>query len=106
MTGLKRVGIPSQTAKGRIPGLPGGSGEAELRADFTGKGARRLHDARVNFHLLGFPVDLAKQVIDFGDRGGNVPDDQSIRANVREDVSAGRQEFFDACSPSWALARS
>src|SRR6202040_1998599 len=53
-----------QSTKSCVSRLPGGSGEDKLRADFTGKRTGGLRHARVDLHLLRFPVDLAQQVVD------------------------------------------
>ena len=92
--GAQKARHSGQSAESRVPRDPGGSGEPELRADFAGERTRGLHHARVNFHLLRFPVDLANQVIDLRDRGGNIPNDQGVGTDIGKNVAAGGQELF------------
>ena len=61
--------------------------ERQLDADFAREGAVGGHDARFDFHLLRFAVELPDQIIHDRKRARNVANDQRIGAVVRDNVA-------------------
>ncbi len=59
---------PVRPPKAVLPVTPVGAENPNCGADFAGERAGSLHNARVNFHLLRFAIQLADQVVDLRDR--------------------------------------
>ena len=84
----------------------GGAGKAPLDADILSEGARCGNDARFDFHLLGFAVQLVNQVVNHRNHRRNVADDQLVRTVIGQDVSARRKELFQCVLHRLRLWRS
>jgi hypothetical protein len=61
-----------------------------IRARRNARPARRGRQ----FRPAAISVELAQQIIDLGDRGRNVPNDQRVRTNIGKDVSASVRNFL------------